>query len=58
MPQKTRSTKITVVNTSGSPIPFNAAGNFAFPGEPRTADTNDSTTQALLAKGDLIVKEG
>lgn len=58
MPQKTRSTKITVLNTTGAPLSCNQAGGFAFPGEPRLADSSDPITQALLAKGDLIVKEG
>lgn len=58
MPEKTRPTKFTVVNTTGAPLPYNEAGGFVFPGEPREADPKDPTTKALLVKGDLIVKEG
>lgn len=57
MAQKTPR-KITVLNTTGSLHVLNRDGAFIFPAQETEADPTDPFTEALLAKGDIIIKEG
>lgn len=50
--------KITVLNTTGTAHVLNKAGAFIFPAQTREADPNDPFTEALLAKGHIIIQEG
>jgi hypothetical protein len=49
---------VTVFNTTGRAHVINSDGSFIFPGDERQADPNDPFVKALLAKGDIILKEG
>ena len=50
--------KVKVLNTTGTTHVLNQAGAFIFPGQVREADPKDPFTEALLAKGHIIIKEG